>query len=328
MGLLSNGEVIEDRAFYSSTRTVTPNGYRLIESVVTEIRTKVQELKGLVSGDTGEIDEYKAKKFAEIDQSFQKIIDFQKEKADFVDSIRDNKPILLNVGGENMAVGRKTLTKVEGSNLEALFSGIAPQTKEDDRIFIDRDSRSFSDAMIYIRSGPIDAINLNANYPDKVTAELKFWKLINYDNKEPHGNVLKLAEMLAQVPEDASKKDTASWKKVGPTTIEEILERSGIDFDFNNPDLEFKKVSCKQYYKIGIFKKHTEQLHGIGRIVNTGGAITEAMFKHGFMDGFGRNFFSGGYYIGSYHMNTLSGYGKRVQANGKVEEGIFARSRF
>lgn len=52
--------------------------------------------------------------------------------------------VKLNVSGKPLDVRKDTLTKVPGSNLQVLFSGIAELKKtNDERVQIDRDPETF-----------------------------------------------------------------------------------------------------------------------------------------------------------------------------------------
>jgi len=60
----------------------------------------------------------------------------------------------LDVGGTHMiTTSKKTLTKFEGSVLEAMFSGRHHLSKHKGRIFIDRDGTAFNHMVNYLRSG-------------------------------------------------------------------------------------------------------------------------------------------------------------------------------
>lgn len=59
----------------------------------------------------------------------------------------------LDVGGTHITTSKKTLTKHEGSVLEAMFSGRHSLTKHNGRIFIDRDGVVFGHLVNYLRTG-------------------------------------------------------------------------------------------------------------------------------------------------------------------------------
>ena len=54
-------------------------------------------------------------------------------------------------------------------------------------------------------------------------------------------------------------------------------------------EIEFKKIEeDKRSYKIGFFKKGSDNLHGIGRHVFTNGSIYEGMWKDDELNGYAR----------------------------------------
>ena len=59
----------------------------------------------------------------------------------------------LDVGGLHMTTTKKTLTKFEGSVLEAMFSGRHTLPKHNNRVFIDRDGHIFTHVLNYLRTG-------------------------------------------------------------------------------------------------------------------------------------------------------------------------------
>ena len=60
----------------------------------------------------------------------------------------------LDVGGTHkITTTKRTLTKFEGSVLEAMFSGRHELPRHNGKIFIDRDGKAFSDVISYLRSG-------------------------------------------------------------------------------------------------------------------------------------------------------------------------------
>lgn len=77
----------------------------------------------------------------------------QRDLSNFVIANNNNDPIVLDVGGREFVVDRKTLTTVDGSMLSAQFSGNIPLKKtEENRIFLDRDPEIFGHMLNYLRS--------------------------------------------------------------------------------------------------------------------------------------------------------------------------------
>ena len=92
-----------------------------------------------------------------------------------------------------------------------------------------------------------------------------------------------MEKILNKEPEwfpEAPKSNLTKWKQQGPISISEIVSKSGIDIkDLDSDDIEIKKVDYDDdgYYKYGMFKKGTEEGHGIVRYVNDDGKIYECM---------------------------------------------------
>ena len=98
-------------------------------------------------------------------------------------------------------------------------------------------------------------------------------------------NLEKLTQLLQSTPEiipgTDSLKGHETWQKLGPLTIEEIIEKSGQkDFNFESDELEFKSILDEDgdYYEIGMFLKGTDDTHGIKRQVDNDGIIKEGMY--------------------------------------------------
>ena len=107
--------------------------------------------------------------------------------------------------------------------------------------------------------------------------------------------------------------------------IKDILDnKRNIDFDLEGDDLEFKRVDYDWGSDIGLFKKDTTTLHGIGRSVWKNGPIIEGMFREDRLNGYGRLLRDdGSYYIGMVKDGERFGRGKHVWADGTVEEGYY-----
>jgi hypothetical protein len=56
---------------------------------------------------------------------------------------------------------------------------------------------------------------------------------------------------------EVSKEILEVWKSLGPLSIQEIMDKSKIDFNLNDPDIEFKKEVFSNRIAIGMFKKGT-----------------------------------------------------------------------
>ena len=82
-----------------------------------------------------------------------------------------------------MRVSRSVLTRVEGSALEAMFSGRHQLKEIDGRIFVDRDADVFGMVVSFLRNGldypQVDDKSLMKRF----NSELKYWGLPTADDK-------------------------------------------------------------------------------------------------------------------------------------------------
>ena len=60
--------------------------------------------------------------------------------------------VKINVGGTTYMTKRSVLTQVEGSLMEAMFSGRHPVEEVEGMIFIDRDPETFKHLLSYLRN--------------------------------------------------------------------------------------------------------------------------------------------------------------------------------
>ena len=119
-----------------------------------------------------------------------------------------------------------------------------------------------------------------------------------------------------------------TWKKLKPLTIDEIIQNSEQTVDFFDYGTEFKEQLTQNAYKIGQFKRGTNDLDGIGRRIFIDGQfdtqIQEGQFVNGKLQGYARIFNqSGAYYIGMYKNNKRNGQGRFVYETGQIEEGMY-----
>ena len=71
---------------------------------------------------------------------------------------------------------------------------------------------------------------------------------------------------------EASKHSLIKWKEQGPLSISEIVSKSKMKIkDLDSDDIEIKKVDCDNEYHNGMFKKGTEEEHGIVRKISYDG---------------------------------------------------------
>ena len=71
-------------------------------------------------------------------------------------NVIENEPVLLDVSGTQMTVGRSTLTKIQNSKLAKMFmdqqNGIKAGKKDEGRIFLDRNPVIFRYIIDYLQS--------------------------------------------------------------------------------------------------------------------------------------------------------------------------------
>ena len=100
---------------------------------------------------------------------------WNKEKAR-IDKIQPLADIIdINVGGkDDFSVRKSTLCHVEGSALEAMFSGRHTLQKKEERVFIDRNPLAFQLMIDYIRnSGQLHEAQKNNH--EMLMMELEYW---------------------------------------------------------------------------------------------------------------------------------------------------------
>lgn len=127
-----------------------------------------------------------------------------------------------------------------------------------------------------------------------------------------------------------NKKPLDTWKVLRPLSIEEILDKSKVEFDIEDDELEFKRVDFDQYcYEIGMFRRGTRKAHGISRFVNKDGVIFEGLNQEGQLNGFARALNEeGAYFQGIYKNGYREGFGRNVAPDGKVQEGEWKQSKY
>lgn len=134
--------------------------------------------------------------------------------------------------------------------------------------------------------------------------------------------------MLAQMPKVNAYEYQASvetWIKLGPLTIDEIVQNSETPVKFDNENLEVKDMKFSNCQKLGQFRRGTQVIEGVARrIWFDDNQIEEGVYVDGVMNGYGRNIYSNGeYYVGMFQDGNKNGQGKRVYIDGRIEEGIF-----
>jgi hypothetical protein len=95
------------------------------------------------------------RKLNEKHASIQKERDaWEKDKQMIKDMVNlDSEVVALNVGGTHqMMTERDILRQVPGSTLEKMFNGMHDLKKIDDKVFLDRDGRTFQYLVNYLRN--------------------------------------------------------------------------------------------------------------------------------------------------------------------------------
>ncbi len=145
---------------------------------------------------------------AKMEEVAQREAKLEKDIAAFAERLRDAESrfrdpssiVELNVGGTHFETLKDTLTKVEGSMLEAMFCGRFPVTRDKQgRAFIDRDPSTFVLVLNYLRTDQLPA-GLDKTRQQMFDAELVYFQL---------------ADEATQVPVAAP----LTWKQIPSVTI-------------------------------------------------------------------------------------------------------------
>ena len=126
---------------------------------------------------------------------------------------------------EGFTIPRELLTKVEGSSLEAMFSGRHSLELKDGNPYINRDAEIFNLLLSYLRN---DMMKIKIQDPVKkqlFDQEVKFWGLFNIYNKIDK-RVAALMESIPKVNAKWSQNSLDVWKSLGPLDLNELHEHS------------------------------------------------------------------------------------------------------
>jgi len=115
----------------------------------------MQDFESLASAIHDKIEKARTELAAEKDQLAFAREKLDKEKEDLSKKYPVEETIIhLNVGGKHFSTYKTTLTRVEGTMLEALFSGRHPIARDEkDRCFIDRSPKHFDTVLNFLRTG-------------------------------------------------------------------------------------------------------------------------------------------------------------------------------
>ena len=146
------------------------------------------------------------------------------------------------------------LCSVNGTLLERTFSGYHEHTKIGDKIYVDRDAKSFQHLVNYLRQKNTYAPKFDSKYEeDQFIKELDFWGI----QAPQFGSVAKETVLVNQLPKrlvDFMKSQPVGlapnalnrWKQLGALKFNDIIEKSFEKINYNhvkfgssadNPDL-------------------------------------------------------------------------------------------
>ena len=148
--------------------------------------------------------DYKVKKEKDNWEHEKKVINMHVKK--------DSEIVRLDLGGNLMKVSRETLTSVEGSLLEKMFSGkhnIRGKEQENKSVYLDRDFRTFEYMINYLRNGREVYPQFESKAEqDLFEKEIEYWGIKTF-NEDFEERQLKsklspqLLEMMNSEPEKA-----------------------------------------------------------------------------------------------------------------------------
>lgn len=80
---------------------------------------------------------------------------------------------------------------------------------------------------------------------------------------------MQLLKKVPSINKNGQQNSLRSWKQLQPLTVKQILEQSNMsqDYDFEQKDIEFKKIKNMNRTIYGQFKRGTNIPHGIARII-------------------------------------------------------------
>ena len=216
----------------------------------------------------------------------------------------------LDVGGvtEGFKVRRSLLTSVQGSALEAMFSGRHALPLHNDNIFIDRNPRVFIEVLDYLRNNMQLPKKIDPCFLEKIEMELEFWGLITQP-EYPETPLSETGKILQAIYDEeplglATPELKAEWRKNGKFDLQKIVNEHNlvvdeslvIKYDIKNcntgrHDGQFLDDCPKGFNRYvlsdgkklyeGQFNKSGGYIHGIGRIINQNGQVEQGLFENG-----------------------------------------------
>lgn len=134
-----------------------------------------------------------------------------------------------------------------------------------------------------------------------------------------HGGNLfqELRELLSTEPTiDVPSEILNIWRKLGPIRLEDIIANARTPISFDERVYECSEELSDQDNYFGQYNQNTVNFEGIVRFINDDGEIWEGQMIKGKFNGFGREIYRGGYYIGQYKDQMKEGFGVKYDVNG------------
>jgi hypothetical protein len=154
----------------------------------------------------------------------------------------ENEIFKLDVGGAKLKVSKDTLTSVDGSLLQKMFSGKHNlKIDQNDVIYLDRDFKAFDTMIKYLRAERMVYPKFERSIDkDLFQKELDFWGIkTNNDHVEEKRLRTKLpkdlVKFLEEPPNEAGEVALKKWEELGSFNFRSIEKFSHI------PDIEMDK---------------------------------------------------------------------------------------
>ena len=129
-----------------------------------------------------------------------------------------------------------------------------------------------------------------------------------------------VVNLLLSDPKEASEAALATWRRLGPMTIE-TFEELGIkeNISFDATTFKMKKFDDTKRPHIGQMDAHSGLKHGIVRAIAGPGGLFEGQFIRGKKYGYGREIFAdGGYLTATYQIDKFNGLVTHFDKEGNV----------
>lgn len=280
-----------------------------------------------------EIENERAKLKADKAQTTKEKDAWEKEK-ERIAQIQPLEDILkLNISGkDDLSVRRSTLCHVQGSALEAMFSGRHTLQKLDGKIFVDRNPLAFNLMVDFIRnSGQLNEQQQNNNQMLKL--ELKFWGIDEDLFKERPKDKFEIIQDVLDRPYSEF-----FGQQEGSQFFYDKIESGKLNFRelYNQGKLKFKNEFRIRWIQeiVGVeYGPNFDQMTQFGRIwakdyfkndqFAYDGEIILDDDKKPALDGFGRFIGYQKYQQGKWKTHKLHGQAKMIFNDGTILKGHF-----